>query len=97
MCLRTSPSEYKFIAHLREGLSPEMVTVYAKRRCRLAIVVDAWHLEQDSHHEWEIAFTPQDVDMASIRAHLESDGQLNVTVQRRREADPENISPPMFL
>ena len=29
------------------GLSPEMVTVSAKRGSRLAVVADLWHLESD--------------------------------------------------
>ncbi|KAF9802975.1 hypothetical protein IEO21_09769 [Rhodonia placenta] len=75
--------QHRFSAQLRQGLSPEMVTVYAKRGSRVAVVVDAWNVEKESHYEWEIVFHPRDVDMASVRVVLEADGELLMTVRRR--------------
>lgn len=47
MSMQRSSEQYTFCARVPEGLSTEMVTVYVKRGCRLAIVADAWHLEHD--------------------------------------------------
>ena len=34
------------------------------------------------HYEWQIRFAPGDVDMATVRAQLGSDGKLSIEVQR---------------
>lgn len=40
--------------------------------------------ERDAgHYEWEIAFAPYDVDMASVKAKFEPGGRLLITVARR--------------
>lgn len=47
MFMQRSSEQYTFCARVPKGLSTEMVTVYVKRGCRLAVVADAWHLEHD--------------------------------------------------
>ncbi|KAH9970553.1 hypothetical protein BGW80DRAFT_1175997, partial [Lactifluus volemus] len=53
---------------------PEMITVSARRGARLAVVADAWHLEQDCHYEWHIGFPQPDVNLGAVRARLERMG-----------------------
>ncbi|KAA1477142.1 hypothetical protein DENSPDRAFT_760015, partial [Dentipellis sp. KUC8613] len=60
----------------------EMVTIAAKKGDRLGIIADAWHLEQDCHFEWDFAFEPRTVDMSTLRAKVEADGKLVITVRR---------------
>jgi len=97
MQLRSTPMKYTFTAQLRQGLTSEMVTAYVKRGNRLAVVVDAWHLEHDSHFEWVIGFAPRDVDMSSIRVVLESEGRLTVTVTRKQGVQEDGVAPPTIL
>ena len=40
-----------------------------------------------AHYEWEVTFAPADVDMMSVRAVFESDGQLVIHVRRRLGAE----------
>lgn len=47
MFMQRSSEQYTFCARVPKGLSTEMVTVYVKRGCRLAVIADAWHLEHD--------------------------------------------------
>ncbi|KAI0925498.1 hypothetical protein AcV5_008219 [Taiwanofungus camphoratus] len=93
--VQTTPTEYVFFVPLQSGVVSDMITVYAKRGHRLAVVVGAWHLEKDLHSEWEIAFSPQDVDMSSVRAVFGSDGQLTISIQRRMCG--LEVPPPVFL
>ncbi|TFY66369.1 hypothetical protein EVG20_g4721 [Dentipellis fragilis] len=62
----------------------EMVTIAAKKGDRLRIIADAWHLEQDCHFEWDFAFEPRTVDMSTLRAKVEADGKLVITVRKLR-------------
>ncbi|KAJ8496816.1 hypothetical protein ONZ51_g865 [Trametes cubensis] len=87
MRLLTTTGEHRLAVRLPEGLSPEMVTVCAKKGARLSVVADLWHRESDSHYEWEVTFAPADVDMMSVRAVFESDGQLVIHVRRRPGAE----------
>ncbi|KAI9061178.1 hypothetical protein FKP32DRAFT_1576615 [Trametes sanguinea] len=91
MRLLSTRGEHTLTVHLPEGLAPEMVTVCAKKGARLSVVADLWHREHDSHYEWEVSFSPADVDMLSVRAVFEADGQLTIHVRRRRDS---NGSPP---
>lgn len=45
--LQSTSMQHQFSAQLCQGLSPEMVTVYAKRGSRVAVVVDAWNAEKE--------------------------------------------------
>ncbi|KAI0822571.1 hypothetical protein BC628DRAFT_1327016 [Trametes gibbosa] len=87
MRVHSTVGEHRLVVRLPEGLAPEMVTVCAKRGARLSVVADLWHRESDSHYEWEVAFAPSDVDMMSVRAVFEPDGQLVIHVRRRLGAD----------
>jgi len=62
-----------------------MVTISAKKGDRLAVVADAWHMEEDCHYEWQIRFAPHDIDMNSIRALFDDKGHLTINVQRRAQ------------
>ncbi|ETW84212.1 hypothetical protein HETIRDRAFT_248196, partial [Heterobasidion irregulare TC 32-1] len=55
---------------------PEMVTIAVKKGGRIDIVADAWHLEQDCHYEWHLAFPLRTVDMTSLRATFNDSGTL---------------------
>ncbi|KAI0760996.1 hypothetical protein BD413DRAFT_486809 [Trametes elegans] len=83
MRLRSSAAEHTLAVRLPGGLAPEMVTVSAKKGARLAVVADLWNSEHDSHYEWEVAFSPADVDMMSVRAVFEADGELVIHVRRK--------------
>ncbi|KAL7278936.1 hypothetical protein ACG7TL_006767 [Trametes sanguinea] len=87
MRLLSTRGEHTLTVYLPEGLAPEMVTVCAKKGARLSVVADLWHREHDSHYEWEVTFSPADVDMLSVRAVFEADGQLTIHVRRRRDSD----------
>ncbi|KAI0247664.1 hypothetical protein BJV78DRAFT_1243865 [Lactifluus subvellereus] len=88
--VETFPTEYRLsIALPRPGgapLSPEMITVSARRGARLAVVADAWHLEHDCHYEWHIAFSQPDVNLGAVRARFGEDGMLVIDVPRRPQA-----------
>ncbi|KAH9914606.1 uncharacterized protein B0H18DRAFT_886452 [Fomitopsis serialis] len=96
MLMQRSSDQYTFCARVPKGISTEMVTVYVKRGCRLAIVADAWHLEHDAHFSWEIAFTPKDVNLGGVHVVLDASGNLTLTVPRRGYAS-ESCALPMFL
>ncbi|KAH9830295.1 uncharacterized protein C8Q71DRAFT_717028 [Rhodofomes roseus] len=96
MLLQRSSDQYTFCARVPKGLCAEMVTVYVKRGCRLAVVADAWHLEHDAHYKWEIAFTPEDVNLRAAHVVLDVSGNLTLTVPRRAYAS-ESCALPMFL
>ncbi|KAI1797057.1 hypothetical protein LXA43DRAFT_878856 [Ganoderma leucocontextum] len=83
MVVRSTVAQHTLAVRLPEGLAPEMVTISAKKGARLAVVADLWHREDDSHYEWEVVFSPADVDMMSVRAVFEADGQLVIHVRRR--------------
>ncbi|KAH9921200.1 uncharacterized protein BXZ73DRAFT_91836 [Epithele typhae] len=93
MRVHSTPSLHTLAVRLPAGLSPEMVTVAAKKGARLSVVADLWHLENDSHYEWEVVFAPGDVDMMSVRAVFEQDGQLAIHVRRRMSAMGEPAYP----
>ncbi|KAI0671361.1 hypothetical protein C8Q78DRAFT_973440 [Trametes maxima] len=93
MRLRSTAAEHTLAVRLPEGLAPEMVTVCAKKGTRLSVVADLWHLECDSHYEWEVAFAPLDVDMRSVKAVFEPDGQLVIHI-RRRSGIPDGLESP---
>ncbi|KAI0725595.1 hypothetical protein C8Q72DRAFT_851272 [Fomitopsis betulina] len=96
MSMQRSSEQYTFCARVPEGLSTEMVTVYVKRGCRLAIVADAWHLEHDAHHKWEIGFTPEDVNLGAVHVLLDVSGNLTLNVPRRGRVCAEQ-SVPIFV
>ncbi|KAJ7291281.1 hypothetical protein C8J57DRAFT_1272123 [Mycena rebaudengoi] len=79
------PAQYTFELRLPDSIKPEMVTITTAKGDRLKIVADAWHLEVDCHYEWQIVFSPRDVDMSSIRAKFE-DAQSRLTVSAGRRA-----------
>ncbi|KAI0635550.1 hypothetical protein C8Q77DRAFT_1071575 [Trametes polyzona] len=87
MRVHSTAVEHTLTVRLPEGLAPEMVTVCAKKGARLSVVADLWHLESDSHYEWEVAFAPLDVDMMTVRAVFEPDGRLVIHVRRRSCVD----------
>ncbi|KZT67912.1 hypothetical protein DAEQUDRAFT_672243 [Daedalea quercina L-15889] len=97
MFMQRSSEQYTFCARVPKGLSTEMVTVYVKRGCRLAVVADAWHLEHDAHYNWEIAFMPDDVNLRRVHVVLDVSGNLTVTVPRRRIRPSESCALPIFL
>ncbi|KAI5828142.1 hypothetical protein K523DRAFT_245227 [Schizophyllum commune Tattone D] len=78
-----APNAYAFDVALPSTILPEMVTISAKKGNKLRVIADAWHLEDNCHYEWEIAFAPYDVDMASVKAKFEPGGRLLITVARR--------------
>ncbi|EGN98744.1 hypothetical protein SERLA73DRAFT_53840 [Serpula lacrymans var. lacrymans S7.3] len=82
MVLQSTLNAYTLIVHLPRVISPEMVTISAKKGERLDVVADAWHMEHDCHYEWQVRFAPGDVDMSSVRARFNSDGRLSIDVQR---------------
>ena len=45
-----------------------------------------------AHYEWEVVFSPADVDMMSVRAVFEPSGQLLIHVRRRPGGD--GLPPP---
>ncbi|KAH7913791.1 hypothetical protein BJ138DRAFT_1001545 [Hygrophoropsis aurantiaca] len=83
MAVNSTSSTYTLAVLLPRAIQPEMVTVSAKKGDRLDIVADAWHMESNSHYEWQVRFSPGDVDMSTVRARFGSDGQLSIDVQRR--------------
>ncbi|KAI0366164.1 hypothetical protein BV20DRAFT_952938 [Pilatotrama ljubarskyi] len=87
MRLRSTPAEHTLSVRLPQGLAPEMVTVCAKKGARLSVVADLWHRESDCHYEWEVAFSPADVDMMSVRAVFDPDGLLVIHVRRKSIMD----------
>jgi len=60
-----------------------MVTVSANKGDRLRVVADAWHMEGESHYEWQISFPPADVDLRAVQAKFHPDGRLTIDVKRR--------------
>lgn len=82
MTTQSSCAMHTFSVTLQRSILPEMITVSAKKGDRLDVVADAWHMERDCHYEWQIRFAPGDVDMATVRAQLGSDGKLSIEVQR---------------
>lgn len=54
-----------------------------KKGGRIDIVADAWHLEQDCHYEWHLAFPLRTVDMTSLRATFNDSGTL-LTISVRK-------------
>ena len=50
-----------------------------------------------AHYEWEVVFSPADVDMMSVRAVFEADGQLMIHVRRRpaMSGGGEGFPPPL--
>ena len=47
-----------------------------------------------AHYEWEVVFAPGDVDMLSVRAVFEADGQLLIHVRRRLGAAGSGLAEP---
>ncbi|EPT05459.1 hypothetical protein FOMPIDRAFT_1110889 [Fomitopsis schrenkii] len=93
MFMQRSSEQYTFCARVPKGLSTEMVTVYVKRGCRLAVVADAWHLEHDAHCKWEIGFTPGDVNLSAVHVLLDASGNLTLNVPRRGLVSEEHALP----
>jgi len=60
-----------------------MVTISANKGDRLRVVADAWHMEGESHYEWQISFPPSDVDIRAVHAKFQKDGRLTIDVKRR--------------
>ncbi|EJF58617.1 hypothetical protein DICSQDRAFT_66618 [Dichomitus squalens LYAD-421 SS1] len=94
MLLYSTPLQHTLEVRLPAGLSSEMVTISVKKGARLAVVADLWHREHDSHYEWEVLFAQSDVDMASIRAVFDVNGQLVIHVRRRSGID--GLPPPLI-
>jgi len=68
---------------LPRSIQPEMVTISANKGDRLRVVADAWHMERESHYEWQISFPPLDVDIRAVHAKFHPDGCLTIDVRRR--------------
>lgn len=83
MTTQSSSTLHTFSVVLPRTILPEMITVSAKKGDRLDVVADAWHMEHDCHYGWEISFAPGDVDMSTVRAKLNQDGELSIEVRRR--------------
>ncbi|KAH8074789.1 hypothetical protein BXZ70DRAFT_902778 [Cristinia sonorae] len=81
MHVHSTTSEHTLDVWLPKELSPEMVTVSAKKGNKLSIVADVWDRENNSHYEWDIVFPPRDVDMNSIRVSL-ADGHVIIRAVR---------------
>ncbi|KIM80386.1 hypothetical protein PILCRDRAFT_73151 [Piloderma croceum F 1598] len=82
--MHITPSDSKYILNVQlpTEIQREMVTVSAKKGNRIAIVADVWHMEEDCHYEWQIRFSPYDINMTSIRVILDDDAQLTIHVER---------------
>ncbi|KAH7920885.1 hypothetical protein BV22DRAFT_1020408 [Leucogyrophana mollusca] len=85
MDVHSTTATHTLTVALPRTIQPEMVTVSAKKGDRLDVVADAWHMESDSHYEWQVRFPPGDVDMSTVRARFGSDGQLSIDVKRRTQ------------
>ncbi|THH19910.1 hypothetical protein EW146_g1341 [Bondarzewia mesenterica] len=63
--------------------SPEMITISVLKGDRVRIVADAWELERDCRFEWNLAFSPRTVNMASMRAQIDAINGVLVLDMRR--------------
>jgi len=83
MTLSSSPTVHTLSVMLPRSIQQEMVTISANKGDRLRIVADAWHMEDESHYEWQIIFPPYDVDIRAVHAKFQQDGRLTIDVKRR--------------
>ncbi|THH13285.1 hypothetical protein EW146_g6918 [Bondarzewia mesenterica] len=66
-----------------QAFTSDNVTVSAKKGNLVHVVADAWHLEQDCHHEWLINYSSQDMaDMVTARAEI-AGGVLVIIVSKK--------------
>ncbi|KAG5637958.1 hypothetical protein H0H81_002486 [Sphagnurus paluster] len=82
MEVSSSPGKHTLHVQLPLTIQPEMITVSANRGDKLKVVADAWHMESDCHYEWQITFSPRDIDMTAIHAKFEPNGCLIIDVRR---------------
>lgn len=74
---------YQFSVKLSSAIQREMVTISANKGDKLKVVADAWHMENESHYEWQITFPPRDIDMNSVHAKFdENEKTLTIDVRR---------------
>ncbi|KAF8150154.1 hypothetical protein B0H34DRAFT_666425 [Crassisporium funariophilum] len=83
MTLTSSQSTHTLSVKLPASIQPEMVTISANKGDRLKVVADAWHMEGESHYEWQISFPPYDIDITAVHAKFDPDGRLTIDVKRR--------------
>ena len=48
-----------------------------------------------AHYEWEVVFSPGDVDMNTVRAVFEANGQLKIHVRRQMIMRDREFPPPL--
>ncbi|KAF6755365.1 hypothetical protein DFP72DRAFT_339529 [Ephemerocybe angulata] len=83
MTVASTLYNYTLSVKLSSAIQPEMVTVCANKGDKLKVVADAWHMEDESHYEWQICFPPRDIDMGSVHARFD-DGEKTLTIDVRR-------------
>ncbi|KAJ7764555.1 biotin-protein ligase [Mycena maculata] len=83
MRINASVAQYTLDISLPFAIKPEMVTITTAKGDKLKIVADAWNLEVDCHFEWEIEFSPNDIDFSTIRAKFDAQARLTITAGRR--------------
>ncbi|KAJ3548494.1 hypothetical protein NMY22_g1239 [Coprinellus aureogranulatus] len=82
MTVASSVYFYTLSVQLPTAIQPEMVTVCANKGDKLKVVADAWHMENESHYEWQITFPPRDVDMSAVHARFDDSKNLTIDVRR---------------
>lgn len=82
MTVASSVYYYTLSVKLPTSIQPEMVTVSANKGDKLKVVADAWHMENESHYEWQISFPPRDVDMSAVHARFDETKNLTIDVRR---------------
>ncbi|EPQ52562.1 hypothetical protein GLOTRDRAFT_11836, partial [Gloeophyllum trabeum ATCC 11539] len=75
--IQSTRGQHILTVDLGPKFQSDMVTIAAKKGDRLDIVADLWYLEKDCHLEWRVQFPPDDVDLQSARAKIDS-GQLSI-------------------
>ncbi|KAH6913584.1 hypothetical protein BKA70DRAFT_725706 [Coprinopsis sp. MPI-PUGE-AT-0042] len=82
MQVTSSVYAYTLSVQLPAAIQPEMVTVCANKGDKIKVVADVWHLEDESHYEWQIAFPPYDIDMGNVHARFDDSRNLTIDVRR---------------
>ena len=82
MQIMSSVHAYTLSVQLPAQIQPEMVTVCANKGDKIKVVADVWHLEDESHYEWQIAFPPYDIDMGNVHARFDDSRNLTIDVRR---------------
>ncbi|TFK27948.1 hypothetical protein FA15DRAFT_585377 [Coprinopsis marcescibilis] len=82
MQIASTVYNYTLSVQLPAAIQPEMVTVCANKGDRIKVVADVWHMENESHYEWQISFPPHDIDMGAIHARFDDTRSLTIDVRR---------------